>query len=64
MKKIIIFLLIALLMFFAGCTKESPVIPSADLVVVRAYLYAGEPVSDVQLTQTLPLGSQETKRRR
>lgn len=35
---------------------SSPTGPEADLVVIRAYLYAGEPVTDIQITTTLPLG--------
>jgi len=61
MKGISVFLLIVLSMLIAGCTKESPISPSSELVVVRAYLYANEPVSDFQLTKTLPLGSEATK---
>jgi hypothetical protein len=53
--------IIALLTLVTGCTKESPMTPSAEQVVVQAYLYAGEPVSDIRLTGTIPLGSQVTK---
>jgi hypothetical protein len=45
----------------AGCAQKNPVTPAAEEVVVRGYLYAGEPVTDIQLTRTLPLGSQETE---
>jgi hypothetical protein len=53
--------LLALLALTAGCTKESPVSPTAEQVVVQAYLFADEPISDIRLTRTLPLGSQETE---
>ena len=60
MKKIAV-LFIALLALSLGCTKESPLSAGSDLVVVRAYLFAGEPVTDIQITGTLPLGSEETE---
>ena len=48
-------------MIINGCTNESPTIPQSDLIVVKGYIYAGEPVDDIQLTGTLPLGSEETQ---
>lgn len=44
-----------------GCTEDSPISPESDLIVVRGYIYAGEPVDDIQLTSTLQLGSEEAK---
>ena len=44
----------------AGCTEESVLSPDSTLVVVRGYLYADEPVSQIQLTQTLSLGSSDS----
>jgi hypothetical protein len=61
MKRIHELSLLALLGLASGCTKESPVSPAAEQVVIQAYLYADEPVSDIRLTRTLPLGSQETE---
>jgi hypothetical protein len=61
MKRLIDCPLLALLALTAGCTRESPVSPTAEQVVVQAYLYADEPVSDIRLTRTLPLGGQETE---
>lgn len=43
----------------SGCSDESPLGPGTDLVVIRGYLYAGEPVTDIQITSTLPLGSED-----
>jgi len=54
-------LLIVISAFILGCTKESPLSPGSDLVVVRAYIFAGEPVNDIQITKTLPLGSEDTQ---
>lgn len=58
MKKLFLILYTALLV--AGCTQDSPLEPADDKLVIRAYLYAGEPVTDIQITTTLPLGSEET----
>ena len=59
MKKIILsFVLFTILI--AGCTQDSPLAPENELIVVRGYLYSGEPVTDIQLTTTLPLGSEDT----
>jgi len=60
MKKIALFFVAFLALSFS-CTKESPLSAGSDLVVVRAYLFAGEPVTDIQITGTLPLGSEETE---
>jgi len=59
MKKIMLsFVLFTILI--AGCTQDSPLAPENELIVVRGYLYSGEPVTDIQLTTTLPLGSEDT----
>jgi len=44
----------------AACTEETPFVPESDLVVVRAYLYANEPVTEIQLTSTVALGSEDS----
>jgi len=62
MKKITLFF-IALFALSLGCTNESPLSSGSDLVVVRAYLFAGEPVTDIQITGTLPLGSEKQRLR-
>jgi len=43
-----------------SCSEGSSVSPESDLLVVRAYLYAGEPVFDIQLSQAAPLGADDT----
>ena len=57
MKNIII-LLVAMFLIIAGCTKDTLLEPSNELIVVRGYIYAGEPVADIQITTTLALGSE------
>ena len=59
MKVKISILPIFLLTLYFGCTKDSVFDPELDLVVIRAYLYANQPVTDVQITGTLSLGSEE-----
>jgi hypothetical protein len=53
-------LLFATLVIIAGCTEDAPLAPSTDSIVVRGYIYAGEPVYDIQITTALPLGSEDT----
>ncbi|HDL19141.1 MAG TPA: DUF4249 family protein [Bacteroidetes bacterium] len=48
------------LIVLTGCTTRSPLEPDYEQVVIRGYLYSGEPVSDIQVTGTLPLGSQDS----
>ena len=43
-----------------GCSGDSTTGPGSNLVVIRAYLYAGQPVTDITITGTLALGSQDT----
>lgn len=60
MKKIAVVILISCLIGIAGCANESsPFTQSTDMVVIRGYVYANEPVSDIKLTSTLPLGTEE-----
>jgi len=61
MRRIVLFIVISGIIGMTGCEKESnPLISdSSDFVVIRAYLYANEPISDIQITSSLPLGSEE-----
>ena len=43
----------------AGC-NNNPVVPTATQVVLRGYLYAGQPVQDIQLTSSIALTSSDT----
>ncbi len=60
MLKYIAVLAVIPLMVGLGCTDESPLVPEADLVVMRAYLFAGEPVTEIRLTSSLELGSEDS----
>ena len=53
-KQILLSVLISIFLM-SGCTEESPLISDVDLVVVWAYLYAGEPVTNIKITSTIPL---------
>ena len=46
---------LAALILFGGCTEESPLISEEELIVVWAFLYAGQPVADIRLTSTVAL---------
>jgi hypothetical protein len=49
---------LAMILIFASC--ETPFsVSEDDRFVVQAYLYAGEPVTDVRVTSILPLGSED-----
>jgi len=57
LRKLSTLLALTVQLIFSGCESESPLLPDDELVVVRAYLYAGEPVTEVQLTTTFSLAS-------
>ncbi len=59
MRILIGLLSLSLALFSYSCTEESPVESGSDMVVVSAFLYAGQPVNDVRLTSVLPLGSED-----
>jgi hypothetical protein len=56
----IIFLLSITIAVLGGCSNETTLEPTTEQIVIRGYLYANEPVTDIQITGTLPLGSQDT----
>ena len=64
MGKIVLLLVILLLPGFFVCTENSSPVASEEqhskTVVVSAFLYANEPVYDIRLTTSLPLGTEET----
>ena len=62
MNKITLLILLVVLAALCGCETESPLIAESELLVVRAYLYADEAVSDIQLTNTYELGGRYTSR--
>jgi len=53
-------IIFSLFLLIAGCTNDSSLEPAPELLVVRGYIYAGEPVTDIQITKTLSLGSEAT----
>jgi hypothetical protein len=59
MKRAIL-LLFAMFLIIAGCTEDSPIEPENASLVVRGYIYANEPINDIQITTSLSLGSEET----
>ena len=54
-KPVATIMTLAALILFGGCIEESPLISDKELIVVWAFLYAGEPVTDIRLTSTVPL---------
>ncbi len=63
MRKITLLGFVAAVAALSGCDSASPLLPENEQIVVRAYLYAGEPVTDVQLTSTFALtGGDDTGR--
>ncbi len=58
MKKLIFFFVIAAALI--GCEESSPLLPEVEQVVVKAYLYANEPVTDIRLTTTYAITSDDT----
>lgn len=51
---------LAMILIFASCETTSFSPAEDDRFVVQAYLYAGELVTDIRLTATLPLGSEDS----
>jgi Domain of unknown function (DUF4249) len=44
----------------AACGDPTFVVPSSSDAVVRAYLYAGQPVNDIRLTYAVPISTRDT----
>ena len=60
MKKYISAIVMLSALMIMGCSEETLFVPESDLVVIRAYLYANEPVTEIQITSTLGLGSEDS----
>ena len=60
MFKIIMLNILIVVLIFTGCTEDSPLTPEVDQIVIQGFLYADEPVTNIRLTKTLSLGSQDT----
>ena len=43
-----------------ACTDSDPMGLDTDILVVRAFLFTGEPVTDIRITTTVPLVSEDT----
>lgn len=60
LKRILVAGTILTTFIIGGCTEENPLISDDELVVVWAFLYAGQPVTDIKLTSTIPLDTDTT----
>ena len=60
MRKLFPLFIAASFAILSGCETDSSLLPENELLVVRAYLYAGESVTDVQVTTTFGLTSTDT----
>jgi hypothetical protein len=61
MKVLWSLILIGSLTIILSCESESPIEPDYEQVVIQAYIYAGEPVEDIKISKTLPMGSEADK---
>jgi hypothetical protein len=52
--------ILSIALFFQSCTEEIVDTPNANTVVVAAYLYAGEPVTNVKITSLIPFNADST----
>ena len=60
-NKVITFILLAsFVIAFIGCEENISTEIDKDLVVVQGFLYEGQPVKDISLSEVLPLGSLDT----
>ncbi len=59
-RQIFLALAIAGMLTTQACGDSDPVSLDGDILVVRAFLFAGEPVSDIRITTTVPLVSEDT----
>jgi hypothetical protein len=60
MKTLLLMILSPLAFLFFSCNSDTSMSPGNELVVVRGYIYANEPVWDIQITHTLQLGSADS----
>jgi hypothetical protein len=58
MNKTLLFAMLAACLI--ACNSGSPLLPESELLVVRGYLYSGEPIKDIQLTTTYAITSEDT----
>ena len=60
MNKYISTIVLLIVLITTACTEDTPFVPESDLVVIRGYLYANEPVTEIQLASTVGLGSEDS----
>ena len=60
MNKYISAIVLLIVLITAACTEDTLFVPESDQVVIRGYLYANEPVTDIQLASTVVLGSEDS----
>ncbi|MBN2288288.1 MAG: DUF4249 family protein [Candidatus Glassbacteria bacterium] len=60
MNKSLAAVLLLAILAAAACTEDTPFVPESDVVVIRGYLYADEPVTEIQLASTVGLGSEDS----
>lgn len=60
MNKLLNFSLLLLALWIVSCEDDNLLTPKSNLIVVQAYLFAGEPANDIRITDTLPLDADTT----
>jgi Domain of unknown function (DUF4249) len=60
MNKYLSAIILLTVLISTGCTEDTLVLPESDLVVLKGYLFANSAVTEIQLSSTLPLGSEDS----
>ncbi len=60
MNKYLSAILLLIALITTACTEDTPFVPESDTVVIRGYLYANEPITEIQLASTVGLGSEDS----
>ncbi len=60
MNKYLSAIVLLIVLITTACTEDTLFVPESDQVVIRGYLYANEPVTEIQLSSTLGLGSEDS----
>ena len=58
MKYLWFLIFTASLLLVLSCEDESYIEPDYEQVVIQAYIYAGESIEDIKISNTIPMGSQ------
>ena len=59
-KFLISIVMLFIMLFAFGCEESITTSVNSDIVVVQGFIYADQPVTDISLTEVLPLGSEDT----